>query len=82
MGNIIAREFAWAAPLLVRAQRVPSLPVSEAHSERIISQVRRILGRHAIRASDEKFLNRTRMNCVLQHPAFQDRDPPAFVILG
>jgi hypothetical protein len=61
MWNIPARKFVWAAPLLVLAQRVLCLPASEARSERTISQVRRILGRHAVRTSDETWLNRPRM---------------------
>jgi hypothetical protein len=64
MWNIFAEKSVWEAPLLILAQRVLSLLASEAHSERIISQVRGILGHHAARISDEILLNRTRMTVL------------------
>jgi hypothetical protein len=52
MWGILAAEYPdWAPPLLWLAERVlclPDLSASEAHSERTISQVRRVLGRHAV----------------------------------
>jgi hypothetical protein len=60
MWAIIADECPdWAPSLLWLAERVLCLPASEAHSERTISQVRRVLGgRHASRTTDQTLFNR------------------------
>jgi hypothetical protein len=46
MREILAAEYPDWPPLLWLAERVLCLPASEAHSERTISQVRRVLGGH------------------------------------
>jgi hypothetical protein len=59
MWKILAVEYAdWAPPLLWLAERVLCLPASEAHSERTISQVHRVLDRHASRTADQTLFNR------------------------
>jgi hypothetical protein len=59
MWEILAGEYPnWAPPLLWLAERVLCLPASEAHSERTISQVRRVLGWHISRTADQTLLNR------------------------
>jgi hypothetical protein len=56
MWEILAAEYPdWA--LLWLAERVLCLPASEAHSERTIPQVRRVLGRHASRTADQTLFN-------------------------
>jgi hypothetical protein len=61
MWEILAVEYPdWAPPLLRFAERVLCLPASETHSERTISQVRRVLGRHASRTADRTLFYRVR----------------------
>jgi hypothetical protein len=55
MWEILADEYPdWTPPLLWLAERVLCLPASEAHSERTISQVCRVLGRHASRTETRR----------------------------
>jgi hypothetical protein len=59
MWEILAAEYPdWAPSLLCLAERVLCLPASEAHFERTISQVRRVLGRHASRTAEQTLFNR------------------------
>jgi hypothetical protein len=59
MWEILAGEYPdGAPPFLWLAERALCLPASEAHSERTITQVRRVLGRHAPRTADQTLFNR------------------------
>jgi hypothetical protein len=58
MWEILADEYPdWTPPPLLLADPVLCLPASPAHSERTISQVRRVLGRHASRTADQTLFN-------------------------
>jgi hypothetical protein len=59
MWEMLAAEYPdWAPPLLWLAGRVLCLPASEAQTDRTISQVRRVLGRHASRTAYQTLFNR------------------------
>jgi hypothetical protein len=57
----LEEEYDWGSPLRELAEVVLCMPASEAHSERTVKQVRRVLGRHAARTGTEVLVTRTRM---------------------
>jgi hypothetical protein len=61
MWGILAKEYDWGQPLLWLGKRMLCLLASEAESERVVGQVRHMLGHYASRMSDDTLLNQVQM---------------------